>query len=146
MSKQHLELLAAFDRGTNYACSFAFTLCRSALLYYPAASPEVTTKELPAHQAAFAARLSNFIDGKNAHNSLLALQQSLARQDWDTTCNRFLVALEGGLSTLAAQLRADGELGEPRAIADADELDDEYVDVFEGEDSWQEEEEEDLDC
>jgi hypothetical protein len=142
-SKPHLELLAAFDRGAGHACSFAFTLVRSALLYYPAASPEVTSKELPPHQAEFVARLGNFIDGQNAQSSLLALQHSLARKEWDATSARFLSALEGGLSSLATQLREDGELGEPLALADADELDDEYAGVWEGDGDWQEEEEQD---
>jgi len=140
-SKQHEELLAAFDRGASHACSFSFTLVRSALLYYPAASSEVTSKELPAHQAEFAARLGQFIDGKNAQKSLPALQHSLARKEWDAARARFLSALEGGLSSLATQLRSDGELGESRAIADAEELDDEYANVWEGDDDWQEDEE-----
>jgi hypothetical protein len=144
-SKPHAELLAAFDRGAAHACSFAFTFVRSALLYYPVASPEMTSKELPAHQADFVARLSKFIDGKNAHNSMLALQQSSARKEWEVACTRFLSALEGGLSSLAAQLRAEGELGEPLASADADELDEEYADVWEGDGDWPEEEEE-QDC
>ena len=140
-SKQHSELLAAFNRGAGNACSFAFTLCRSALLYYPAASPAVTSKELPAHQAAFAAQLSQFIDGKNAHRSLLALQQSLARADWDSARTGFLLALEGGLSTLAAELRREGMLGD-QLEADANEFDDEYADIYEGDGDWQDEEDE----
>ena len=67
MSKQHREMLSAYDRGTSNACAFAFTLCRSALLYYPVPSSSVTSVELPSEQASFAAaQLNHFLSSKSA--------------------------------------------------------------------------------
>jgi hypothetical protein len=140
-SKQHADMLAAFHRGSANACSFAFTLCRSALLYYPAVSPEMTSSMLSAERADFAHQLSRFFDGAHAKRSLLALQQTLAQSDWESARASFLLALEGGLSTLATHLRREGELGE-QLEADADEFDDEYATVFNGDGDWQDEEDE----
>ena len=89
--------------------------------------------------------MNQFLTSKSAKQSLLALQHSLARAEWEQARTGFLLALEGGLSTLAAHLRREGELGE-QLPADTEELDAEYGYFDEGGDGdWQAEEDE-LDC